>query len=150
SLLDGYHLLKRTCDQVFVLGFSVGGLLALRLAASERVTGVVAMAVPFEPPTSYAWIVHGLRYVVPFVATYDRETDPIDKRVREFQQQRGELVTGRIAYYKQSTAGVAEMLKLQREVRANLNRIKAPVLLIFSEKDTTASLRDMEQIERLL
>src|SRR5262245_48176890 len=46
SLLDGYHLLKRTCDQVFVLGFSVGGLLALRLAAAEQVTGVVAMAVP--------------------------------------------------------------------------------------------------------
>src|SRR5712691_2402872 len=77
SALDGYYLLKQTCDQVFALGFSMGSLLALRLAATEDVAGVVGLAVPFEPPVKGAWTAHFLRYVLPFVASYDQATDRI-------------------------------------------------------------------------
>jgi carboxylesterase len=46
STLDGWHLLNCICDQVFVIGLSMGGLTALMLAANQPVAGVVAMSTP--------------------------------------------------------------------------------------------------------
>ncbi|MFZ0544276.1 MAG: alpha/beta fold hydrolase [Candidatus Promineifilaceae bacterium] len=46
SALDGWHLLRGICDQVFVIGHSMGGVTALMLAANNPVAGVVAMSTP--------------------------------------------------------------------------------------------------------
>ncbi len=46
SALDGWHLLNGVCDQVFVIGLSMGGLTALLLAANNPVAGVVVMSTP--------------------------------------------------------------------------------------------------------
>ena len=44
SALDGYHLLRKECNQIYVAGLSKGGLLALLVAANEYVDGVIVMA----------------------------------------------------------------------------------------------------------
>lgn len=46
AALDGYHLLRDQCEQVWVMGLSMGGVLALHLAAQEKVAGVVTMSAP--------------------------------------------------------------------------------------------------------
>jgi carboxylesterase len=150
SALDGYHLLKHTCDRIVVLGLSTGGLLGLRLAAAENAAGVVTMAAPILPPAKNAWLTHIVRYFNTYVAHYDQVSDPIDQRIRQLQQERGETITGRVASYKQSAAGVAELLKLYSEVRTNLARVRAPVLLIYSEKDTTATTESLKLIQARL
>src|SRR5258708_34044224 len=68
SALDGYHLLRQNCDRVFALGFSMGALLALRLAAAEDVAGVVAMAPPLRLNSTAGGRVHLLRYIQPIIA----------------------------------------------------------------------------------
>ena len=51
SLLDGYYLLRQTCERVFALGLSMGAALSLLLAANEDLNGVVAMASPYRLST---------------------------------------------------------------------------------------------------
>lgn len=144
SVLDGYHLLRQCCDQVFVLGISLGGLLSLHLAAHEKVAGVVAMAAPLYVEAKGARFTPVLRYVVNTVVTFDRANDPLNERVLQRQRERGEPAVGRVAYYRHSAAGVAELLKIQQTVRADLARITAPTLLVYSEKDSAVSVRNID------
>lgn len=46
SVEDGYHLLKAMCRNVSVVGLSMGGLLALKLAAEYPITKVVTVNTP--------------------------------------------------------------------------------------------------------
>ena len=46
AVLDGFNMLKDICADVSVVGLSMGGLLALKLAAEEPVDRVVAMSTP--------------------------------------------------------------------------------------------------------
>jgi carboxylesterase len=146
SVLDGYHLLRRQCDQVITLGLSLGGLLSLRLAADEPVAAVVAMAAPVRLSIKNIRLVHLLRYFGATVIRFDRAADPINTRIEAIQRERGEGVTGRVAYYEHSAAGTAELLKLQTEVKAGLSRITAPTLLIFSEADRTVPIENIDLI----
>ncbi|OGO11292.1 MAG: hypothetical protein A2Z66_06065 [Chloroflexi bacterium RBG_13_66_10] len=47
---DGLHLLANTCDRIVVIGLSMGGVLALLLAAQHPVAGVVALSTPYHSP----------------------------------------------------------------------------------------------------
>ncbi len=147
SALDGYHLLRANCDHVFVMGLSMGGLLALRLAAAEAVNGVVVMGSPIQLDLPL-WLAHYLRYIRPAVATSSPEDDPLNARIRSLQQQRGEPITGRVAYYQMSTAGVAELHKLQGEVRRVLPNVRVPALLIFSKQDQTVPYKNLALIQK--
>lgn len=46
SVRDGYALLRGCCDRVVAGGHSMGGLLALLLAAEQEVMGVISMSAP--------------------------------------------------------------------------------------------------------
>jgi len=146
SALDGYHLLRAHCDQLFVIGLSMGGLLALRLAAAETVSGVVVLGSPLKLDAPL-WLAHYLRYVRPAVLTSSPDDTPLDARIRDLQAQRGEPITGRVAYYQMSTAGVAELHKLQGEVKRCLPQVRVPTLLIFSKQDQTVPYKNMALIQ---
>lgn len=52
SVVDGYHMLKGLCSDITVVGLSMGGLLALKLAVEKPVSSVVSLSAPihlFEP-----------------------------------------------------------------------------------------------------
>lgn len=145
DLLDGYALLQQSCDRIVVLGMSMGGLLSLHLAAEKPVAGVVLMATPLYL-NSPLWLAYLLRYIRPQVSQYDRATDPLNQRITELQRERGEIVTGRIAYYRHSAGGLAEMHKLQGIVASDLAKINAPVLAIYSEGDTTVPIGNIDRL----
>ena len=48
QVLDSYHILRQQCEQVYIIGHSMGALLALLLAADDRLTvdGVIVAAAP--------------------------------------------------------------------------------------------------------
>jgi carboxylesterase len=148
SALDGYHLLRQTCQHVVVLGMSMGGLVAMRLAGSEQVAALIPIAAPLLSPIPSPMQVHIGRYFLGYVAKYDQATDRIDQYVRQLQTQRGEPVTGRVSAWKQSAVGVSEMLRLSEEVTRTMSRITAPTLLIYSEKDTTSPVANIDAIQR--
>jgi carboxylesterase len=146
SALDGYHLLRAHCDQIFVIGLSMGGLLALRLGAAEAVSGLVVLGAPLKLDVPL-WLAHYLRYVWPAVLTTSPNDTPLDARIRALQAQRGEPVTGRVAYYQMSTAGLAELHKLQGEVKRSLPAVRVPTLLIYSKKDQTVPYKNLALVQ---
>lgn len=146
SALDGYHILRAQCDHVLVFGLSMGGLCSLLLAADNPIDGVVCLAAALrvngDPRAA-----HILRYTGATVLRYDRETDVIDKRVKAIQQATGERVTGRVSYYAHKATGISELLRMQTAVRARLNRITAPALLIYSRKDSVIPFDVMAELQ---
>jgi carboxylesterase len=148
SALDGYHLLRRCCNQVFVLGLSMGGLLSLLLASQEPVNGLVVMAAPLRLAASNIQQVHLLRALRLTVMKFKREGDPLDDRIRREQAARGEPVTGRVAYYEHTAVGISELLKLQARVVVALKSIQAPALLIYSKADQAVPIENADRIAR--
>ncbi|MCC6614646.1 MAG: alpha/beta fold hydrolase [Anaerolineae bacterium] len=136
SALDGYALLRARCERVVVIGHSMGGLVALALAADYDVDAVVAMAAPIQfgwQAASARW----LRYVYPYSDQSD--TGGLQDIVRAEQARRAEPVVGRVRYDLWSTAGVAQLYALSRVVDGQLPQITAPLQLIYSKADPTVA-----------
>ena len=136
ALLDAYALLRAQCEQVVLVGHSMGGLLALRLSLDVPVAGVAVLASPVQFPPGLIHYSRWLKYVL-------RSTDQTDHSslgalIREEQVRRGEPALGRVRYDRWATAGVAELYALSREVDARLPEVRAPLLLMYSEGDETA------------
>jgi carboxylesterase len=145
--LDGYHLLRQQCDQIFVCGMSMGGLLALLLSADVPVTGVIAMATPVVTISGPQRIrlVQTLKFFLPYTDQSDQSDLP--SRVRDEQIRRGESSVGRVRYDRWSTAAYEQLLRLRHTVVTRLPDVTAPLLLIFSEQDSLIGL-DSETVIR--
>lgn len=136
SALDGYHLLRQQCDQVFVAGLSMGGVLSLLTSLTVPVDGVIAMAAPmllggfFQPAR-----LRRMKLIRPYTDNTDRGS--FEQYIREEQAKRGEPVLGRIRYGIWSTAAVEQLALMIEQTLPRLPEVTAPLLLIYSEKDQT-------------
>jgi carboxylesterase len=143
--LDGYHLLKANCEQIFLVGHSMGGMLALLLGANVAVNGIVALAVPIIFRSRTMAQARRLKYVMPFTDQTDRSSLP--GVIRAEQRKRGEPAVGRVRYNIWSTAAVGELYALAGVVYEHLPQITAPLLLVNSAADKTVSLENRDIIQ---
>lgn len=144
SALDGYYVLRQQCEQVFVAGHSMGGLLALLLAAQVPLTGVAVLASPVQFNNRTMASAHLLKYVMPYT---DQSGDSVlTETIQAEQAQRGEPVIGRVRYNIWSTAAVAQLYALVNTARDMLPQVTAPLLLVYSEADTVVPLADADII----
>jgi carboxylesterase len=146
SALDGYHILRQQCEQVFVAGLSMGGMLALLLAASIPLEGLAVMASPVTFRSRRMALSRYFKYVIPFSRQPDRSSLP--ELIREEQARRGEPVLGRVRYDNWSTHAVGELHALAQVVRSQLPRVTAPLLLIYSEADQTVPIENAAIVAR--
>jgi carboxylesterase len=114
--------LRDRCHALFVIGLSMGGTLALRLAQRHPdLRGVVLVnhALVFNSPlVPYACFLKGLLRSTPAIAS-----DIKDPAVRE------------PAYDRTPTAGVAELFRLAQDARAGLPELRQPLLIFKSRED---------------
>jgi carboxylesterase len=126
SLRDGYAMLKTACEQVFVIGLSLGGILALILASRNPVAGVAAFATPYHLPSDPRLrFVKILSLIKPFFPKgapgwYDQDA-----------------YTRHVCYPADPTRGYVELVKLISIMRLGLLKVSAPTLLIYSRQDPT-------------
>ena len=144
ALLDAYSVLRAQCEQVVLVGHSMGGLLSLRLSLETDVAGVAVLASPVRFESRLIHYARWLKYVLPYTDQTDR--GPLGDIVRAEQARRGEPALGRIRYDRWATAAVAQVYALSQEVDALLPQIRAPLMLVYSEGDETAPPTNGEHI----
>ncbi len=141
---DGYQVLRAQCDEVVVVGHSMGGLLALLLGIQQPVKGVVAMAAPIIFHSRLMARARWVRLVMPYTDQTDRSS--LNDIIRAEQANRGEPTIGRTRYDRWSTQAVGELYTLSEVTRPRLSELKAPLLLLYSEGDKTVPLENRDII----
>ena len=128
SVEDGYHLLRGVTDNIFLIGLSMGGILALLMAARLDVLGVIAMSTPYKLPDDprlrhVDWIAK----MIPYMPKSDREPGSgwFDK----------ESWKEHISYPQNPVRSIGQLNQLLAVMRAALREIRVPVLLIHSKDD---------------
>lgn len=138
-----YHELRACCEHVVVVGFSLGGLLALHLAAKEHVDGVVALAPALQlrggwplrllPVAQYV-----VRWYYPF--QFANFADP---KVRAMIKEKGgdvdwddpDVVKKIRTSVRIPTSAINEIVRLSQQVRRELPRIRVPALVLQGKRD---------------
>jgi carboxylesterase len=121
---------------VAVAGFSMGGLLALRLARTRpgAVAALALMSVPLRLPPWQAAVMHGFARLPAFLRR---------SRLASLRKRGGSDVTDahvrddNPALVAMPLAGIAELVALGETVRRDLSLIDVPALVAHGERDRT-------------
>ena len=138
SVYEGWQALSDSCTQVFAIGLSLGGALALHLAAHVPLCGVVSLATALELDTKLLYLTRVLKYLLPY-----RKKAPSD--IHDPQ-----VLAARIAYDRTPTRSAEQALLFFRHLYDDLPDIRLPVLLMHSRHDTAVDPATMPLVyERL-
>lgn len=114
--------LKKQHTHVFVMGYSLGSLLALELASGRTLSGIILLSTALKFTRSQhlrQMIAEDTRPLIPLDEIFDKE-DP------QYLQ----------GYEMWPALGFCEVLRLSHQVRRRLQNIHAPVLACHGQKDT--------------
>ncbi|HUT81179.1 MAG TPA: alpha/beta fold hydrolase [Candidatus Bathyarchaeia archaeon] len=123
--LKAYSILQKHCQEIFIGGLSLGGLLTLKCATEKPVKGVISLATPLK-------VKFPTMTVLPLIAPLLQNASvKKSKRDLEYQQKYG------IICYDRDPIGPAKfVVKLIKEMRSRLKEITAPILIIQGLKDS--------------
>ena len=139
SVEDGYRLLCKITDNIFLVGLSMGGVLSLYMSSQLKVRGVIAMSTPSRLPTDYPiWLIKLISLVIRF---RPKSNEPpgsgwYDKTAYQ----------DHISYGKNPVRSTAELKKLILEMHTALPKVKVPVLLMHSKDERYILADNMESI----
>jgi len=124
SAEEGLQELQGRCRKVFAIGLSMGGLIALHLAANYPLAGIVAMATPAYIADWRFRLLPLAQHLVRWI-TPEIEPDFTDPEA-------GERI---FSYRRLPTRCVVSLGQLLRLVRRELPQVRVPVLIMQGEKD---------------
>ena len=137
AVVRAHDALAERHARVYVLGLSLGGVLALALAQRRALAGAVVLAAPFDlgrlVRTAVPWL-------MPVVRSLPKTPAILDDAARARHP----------GYDRMPLRAVNELLVLAREVERELPAVHAPVQLIFSRRDPTVPPHNAERILRAL
>lgn len=131
---SAYRDLARDTDSVVVAGLSMGGALALRLAALEPVAGVVVVnpgLTMADPRARYVGVLKYLLKSVPAIGN-DIRKEGMDER----------------AYTRTPVAAVHQLVQLFRDTTDRLPQVTAPTLVFRSNTDRIVPESSLEVLQR--
>ncbi|HMM19454.1 MAG TPA: alpha/beta fold hydrolase [Selenomonadales bacterium] len=120
---DGYHLLKSLCRDVYVAGLSMGGLLALKLAAEYPVARVASLSAPIFLADKRLPLLPIYRLFRGYVPKRRRKMDVAD--------------IYNVAYGQTPLSSLNSLLELIKQVDGLLPAIAAPALVMQSRSEHT-------------
>ncbi len=139
SVTAAYDQLRADCDAIFPIGLSLGGALALHLAAHRPVNGVVAVSAPFTIPNPlipFFRFFPFLSALIPTVKKNPREDDTLDPSIR----------TKHPEYSSNPTRCAASLIfDFLPHLRDDLRDVHAPALLIQSRGDRAIPANSMDE-----
>ena len=124
SVVDGYHMLQGLCRDITVVGLSMGGLLALKLASEKPVSAVVSLSAPihlFEPRLKLLPVYRLFRSYEPNKRKVFPDLDP----------------SYSVGYEKIPLASLDSLLSLIKHVAGLLPLVEVPILVAHSKVEHT-------------
>ncbi len=118
---------ERGCERIIAIGFSMGGLLALKLAAEKKVSGVVSLSAPMFLQNRKTVFAALLQYFVRYVGAAPVKPEPRFEEVW--------------TYAKIPVPCVVSLRKLMKRVKGLLHRVDCPIFIAQGEKDGTVQPR---------
>jgi len=119
--------LGQSCDKVFVTGFSLGSLLALHLAAQHEMSGLIVLSPALLVRDWRIGLVPLLRF---FLKAMPKDPDPAHSDLADKEACRGFW-----SYDVYPVPGAYQVYLLQKLVRAELERIDTPTLIVYASHD---------------
>ena len=132
---EALHALRAQCDEVFVMGLSMGGCLALRLAETHGsdVRGLVLVNPSLAPDTKLFLVAPVLKHLVrsmPAIGSDIKKPGPVE-----------------LSYDRVPARAAATLPRLWRQTARDLPRITAPVLVYRSSVDHVVGPPSMRVLE---
>lgn len=140
SVEEGYHLLCSPAERIVLVGLSMGGVLALTMAAQLPVTGVIAMATPYNLP--HDWRLNYTEWLSKLQPYLPKNSDP--PGTGWFDQQAWQE---HLSYPQNPLRSIGELKKLLEVMRAALPKVTSPTLLLYSKDDTYLPLGSEASME---
>ena len=133
SVEDAYHILRAMCNNIAVIGLSMGGLLALKLAAEYQVERIVSLSTPI------------------FIVDKRLEMLPVYRIFRDFVPKRRKIYADidpkySVGYAATPLSSLSSLLHLIQQVDTLLPTIHAPLLIVQSPHDHTVQPRSAQYI----
>ena len=135
AVASAHRALCERHERVFLVGLSLGGLLALDRAASADVDALAVIGVPLRLRTRLTPFLRIARYRWPYLPKR-RGSDIRDAAARERHP----------SLRVMPIASVIELIRLQGRVRAALGRVTGPLLVAHGCLDATAHPDDARRI----
>lgn len=125
SVCDGYHLLRNICRRIHVVGLSMGGLLAMKLAMDYEVEKVVSLSAP-------------IHIADPNLGLLPPKEETAGLFIRKERRRFAGLAPRySVAYSQTPLLSVHSLLSLIKSVTDGLPRLEKPLLIVQSKKDRT-------------
>lgn len=121
------HLLLETKSRftnVFMVGFSMGGTLALHLAANYDFSGVATLAAPVKLSLTDELLIRSFHWIV----KWQHKTNGSDIKDRSM----ADLLYTYSSYPSRSTV---EVFRLVRKIKPAISRISMPILIVHGTED---------------
>lgn len=133
SVEDAYHILKSVCSTITVIGLSMGGLLAFKIAAEYPVSKIISLSTPI------------------FITDKRLDMLPLYRMFREFVPKKRKKYADvdpkyTIGYNATPLSGITSLLDLIAEVSRKLPDITEELLIIQGRRDHTVQPRSAEYI----
>ena len=132
AALDGWHILRSFCEQVHVVGLSMGALLALKLASERPVGKLVSLGAP----------IYLFDKRIAFLSLYRIFLRYAPKKIRVYEAG-SEYVVG---YDKLPLSSLASLLDLIGSVKRDLAKIQCPTLIMHARRERTVRPESAEYI----
>ncbi len=130
--------LKDTCDQVYLSGTSLGGIISLFLAArNEGISGIILFSTALKPFNLKSWVV----YNFPFIRYFIRWV-PMKNFVLKYIG----IPTNWWIYEKIPMESLSEGVKLLKSLEIIVNKVVQPILIIHSHQDKLIPFKTTKQI----
>jgi carboxylesterase len=123
SAVEAYEKLRPRCQRLFVGGLSMGGSIALHLAARYKVEGVISMCAPVLSSS----LVAKLTWLLSYVKRFKRKTLIRPDYIQRYL----------IGYDRMPLRSTASLFQFLRIVMRDLKHVEVPALVMQSDRDET-------------
>ena len=127
TVLDGWSILSGACEKIFVVGHSMGALLALKLSTCRKISRVVTIAAPIFIDESL-----GAENLPPREMCGEESVLTPRRRLKNVPPAVNQV------YRRMPLICVHELFNLIEDVKKTLPKVQTPILLLHAKDDHTA------------